>query len=63
MEQVSDIDDWCDLHYGRAAQDSPVHGEGEEESGAISPRSRSRGLDGHGDPQPKSMPMPSTLVL
>jgi len=42
----------CDLHYGRAAQDSPVHGEGEEESGAISPRSRSRGLDGHGDPQP-----------
>ena len=43
MEEVSDPDDWCDIHYGHATQVSPVHeGEGKG-SGAISPRSRSRG--------------------
>ena len=43
MEEVSDPDDWCDIHYGHATQVSPVHeGEGKE-SGTISPRSRSRG--------------------
>ena len=39
LEEVSDPDDWCGIHYGHATQDSPVHGEGEDESGAISPRS------------------------
>ena len=35
MEEVSDPDDWCAIHYGHATQDNPVHGEGEVESGAI----------------------------
>ena len=24
LEEVSDPDDWCDIHYGHATQDSPV---------------------------------------
>ena len=58
LEEVSDPDDWCDIHYGHATQDSPVHGEGEDESGAISPRSISRGSERNEEPQPKSMPIP-----
>ena len=53
MDEVSDPDEWCTLHYGPALSES---GEGET-ADAATPRSRSRGSD-NGNPVPKSMPKP-----
>eukprot|EP00435_Cladocopium_sp_Y103_P028786 s676_g7.t1 len=50
MEEISDIDEWTEIHYG-AVHATEEPGEDEEDSG----RSRSRGS---GVPEPKAMPKP-----
>ena len=57
MDEVSDPDEWCNLHHGPAHSEGAHHGEDETVGDAVSPRSRSRGSD-HGNPGPKAMPKP-----
>ena len=50
MEEVSDVDEWTNVHYGFVI-------ESDEENGGPTTRSRSRASDDD-DPQPKAMPQP-----
>ena len=56
MDEVSDVEEWQNIHYGYA-HDVQSDPQGEDEAGLETARSRSRG-SARDEPQAKTMPKP-----
>ena len=59
MEEVSDVDEWTNIHYGYAHTHEQDSEQDEDEMAATTSRSRSRGSCAENpEPEPKTMPKP-----